>query len=154
MLERNESNRPSSAEALKHPFFWSNEKKLHFLFAVKKNENFFSDPNIEIALRNSKHRARWTNGAYKHMKALHDEMPRYREYRVRSVVDLVFFICNVYKHYKQNELRNYEGIEELLHTDYVFFNNFPNLVLEIYKYVTEHKLDEAAEIKNVMNKES
>ena len=155
MLERNESNRPSSAEALNHPLFWSNDKKLDFLVAVSKNENFRSDhdPDIEVALRNSKHRARWTNGAYKHMQNFHDEMSRYRNYRVKSAVDLVRFIRNVYEHYKENELRDYVEIERLLFTDYMFFNNFPNLVLEVYKYVTEHELDEAPEIKRVMNKE-
>ena len=155
MLEKNESNRPSSAEALNHPLFWSNDKKLDFLVAVSKNENFRSDhdPDIEVALRNSKHRARWTNRAYKHMQDFHDEMSRYRNYRVKSVVDLVRFIRNVYEHYKENDLRDYVGIERLLFTDYVFFNNFPNLVLEVYKYVTEHELDEAPEIKRVMNKE-
>ena len=54
---------------------------------------------------------------------------------------------------KENNLRHYVGIERLLFTDYVFFNNFPNLVLEVYKYVTEHELDKAPEIKRVMNKE-
>ena len=155
MLEKNESNRPSSAEALKHPLFWSNDKKVDFLFAVSKNTNFRADhsPHIEVALRNSKHRARWTDEAYKHMQEFHKEMSKYRNYRVKSVVDLVRFIRNVYEHYKENDLRDYVGIERLLFTDYVFFNNFPNLVLEVYKYVTKHELDEAPEIKRVMNKE-
>ena len=155
MLERNESNRPSSAEALKHPLFWSNDKKVDFLFAVSKNGKFRAnhDRDIENALRKSKHRARWTNKAYKHMEAFHDEMSGYRKYRVKSVVDLVRFIRNVYEHYKENELRDYVEIERLLFTDYVFFNNFPHLVLEVYKYVTGHELDEAPEIKRVMNKE-
>ena len=156
MLERNESNRPSCAEASKHPFFWSNEKKLHFLFAVRKNRKFRDDGDhyIRNALRKGKHRASWIDEAYEHMKAFHVEMSRHNYYyRVESVVDLVRFIRNVYEHYQENNLRHYVGIERLLFTDYVFFNNFPNLVLEVYKYVTKHELDEAPEFKRVMNKE-
>lgn len=120
----NESNQPSAAGALEHPLFWSNDEKLDFLIAVSKNENFRAehDPDIENALTKSKQRAKWKNEVYKHMQNFYNEMSRYRSnYRVRSVVDLVRFIRNVYEHYKENDLRNYIEIERLLFTDYVFF---------------------------------
>ena len=68
-------------------------------------------------------------------------------------MDLVRLIRNVYEHSREISLDESVQTEKLLFTDYVFFENFPDLVMEVYKYVTEHKLDEAAEIKSAMGKE-
>ena len=156
MLENNEKDRPSAAEALEHPLFWSNNRKVNFLKAVSSHEKFTKehDPNIEAALKNSMERGRWNNkNKYKHMSKLHTKMSKFREYHVRSVVDLVRLIRNVYEHSREISLDESVQTEKLLFTDYVFFENFPDLVMEVYKYVTGHKLDEAAEIKSAMDKE-
>ena len=156
MLENNEKDRPSAAEALEHPLFWSNNRKVNFLKAVSSHEKFTKehDPNIEAALKNSMERGRWNNkNKYKHMSKLHTKMSKFREYHVRSVVDLVRLIRNVYEHSREISLDESVQTEKLLFTNYVFFENFPDLVMEVYKYVTEHKLDEAAEIKSAMDKE-
>ena len=156
MLESNKMDRPSAAEALEHPLFWSNKRKVNFLKAVSSHEKFTKkhDPNIEAALKNSMERGRWNNkNKYKHMSKLHTEMSKSREYRVRSVVDLVRLIRNVYEHSREISLDESVQTEKLLFTDYVFFENFPDLVMEVYKYVTEHKLDDAAVIKSAMDKE-
>ena len=156
MLENNKMDRPCAAEALEHPLFWSNKRKVNFLKAVSSHEKFTKkhDPNIEAALKNSMERGRWNNkNKYKHMSKLHTEMSKSREYRVRSVVDLVRLIRNVYEHSREISLDESVQTEKLLFTDYVFFENFPDLVMEVYKYVTEHKLDEAAVIKSAMEKE-
>ena len=68
-------------------------------------------------------------------------------------MDLVRLIRNVYEHSREISLDESVQTEKLLFTDYVFFENFPHLVMEVYKYVTEHNLDEAAEIKSAMDKE-
>ena len=156
MLENNKMHRPSAAESLEHPLFWSNKRKVNFLKAVSSHEKFTKkhDPNIEAALKNSMERGRWNNkNKYKHMSKLHTEMSKFKVYHVRSVVDLVRLIRNVYEHSREISLDESVQTEKLLFTDYVFFENFPDLVMEVYKYVTEHKLDEAAEIKSAMGKE-
>ena len=156
MLENNQMDRPSAAEALEHPLFWSNKRKVNFLKAVSSHEKFTKehDPNIEAALKNSMERGRWNNkNKYKHMSKLHTEMSKSRKYHVRSVVDLVRLIRNVYEHSREISLDESVQTEKLLFTDYVFFENFPDLVMEVYKYVIEHKLDEAAVIKSAMDKE-
>ena len=156
MLENNKEDRPSASKALEHPLFWSNKRKVNFLKAASSHEKFRKehDPNIEAALKNSMERGRWNNkNKYKHMSKLHMEMSKVREYHVRSVVDLVRLIRNVYEHWTEISLDESVQTEKLLFTDNVFFENFPHLVMEVYKYVTEHNLDEAAEIKSAMDKE-
>ena len=156
MLENNEKDRPSASKALEHPLFWSNKRKVNFLKAASSHEKFRKehDPNIEAALKNSMERGRWNNkNKYKHMSKLHKEMSKFREYHVRSVVDLVRLIRNVYEHWTEISLDESVQTEKLLFTDNVFFENFPHLVMEVYKYVTEHNLDKAAEIKSGMDKE-
>ena len=156
MLENNKEDRPSASKALEHPLFWSNKRKVNFLKAASSHEKFRKehDPNIEAALKNSMERGRWNNkNKYKHMSKLHTEMSKFREYHVRSVVDLVRLIRNVYEHWTEISLDESVQTEKLLFTDNVFFENFPHLVMEVYKYVTEHNLDEAAEIKSAMDKE-
>ena len=75
-------DRPSAAESLEHPLFWSNKRKVYFLKAVSSHEKFTKkhDPNIEAALKNSMERGRWNNkNKYKHMSKLHTEMSKSRE---------------------------------------------------------------------------
>ena len=155
MLESNEKDRPSAAEALEHPLFWSNKRKVNFLKAVSDHKKFSKahDPNIEAALRKSMERGRWNNREYRHMNELRTEMSAFRNYRVRSVVDLIRLIRNVYAHSNQISLGECVEIDKLLFKDYVFFENFPDLVMEVYKYVIKHKLDEAEEVKSAMDKE-
>ena len=153
MLESNENDRPSAAEALEHPFFWSNERKVNFLKAVSGHKKFREshDPNIEAALKKSVKCGKWNK--YKHMKKLHAEMSKIRNYRVKSVVDLIRLIRNVYEHSREiSRGECEEEMNKLLFKDYVFFENFPHLVMAVYKYVTEHKLDEDEEIKIAMGK--
>ena len=156
MLENNKEDRPSASKALEHPLFWLNKKKVNFLKAASSHEKFRKehDPNIEAALKNSMERGRWNNkNKYKHMSKLHTEMSKFREYHVRSVVDLLRLIRNVYEHSREISLDESVQTEKLPFTDNVFFENFPHLVMEVYKYVTEHNLDEAAEIKSAVDKE-
>ena len=168
MLENNEKDRPSASEALEHPLFWSNKRKVNFLKAVSSHEKFHKkhDPRIETALKNSMGPGRWHNEKkYKHMKTLLEAMTECGEqckehcskhskkYGVRCVVDLVRFIRNVYEHFREINIDESVQLEKLLFTDYVFFEYFPDLVIQVYKYVTERNLNEAAEIKSAMVKE-
>ena len=155
MLESNENDRPSAAEALEHPLFWSNKRKVNFLKAASDHKKFRKayDPNIEAALSKSMERGRWNNKQYRHMRELHTEMSAFKNYRVRSVVDLIRLIRNVYAHSNEISLGECVEVDKLLFKDYVFFENFPDLVMEVYKYVIKHKLDEAEEVKSAMDKE-
>ena len=139
MLENNEKDRPSASEALEHPLFWSNKRKVNFLKAVSSHEKFHKkhDRDIETALKNSMGPGRWNNvKKYKHMKTLLEAMTECGEqckeycskhrkkYGVRCVVDLVRFIRNVYEHFREIDIGESVQLETLLFTDYVFSNIF------------------------------
>ena len=168
MLKKNKEDRPSASKALEHPLFWSNKMKVNFLKAVSSHEKFHKkhDPDIETALKNSMGPGRWNNvKKYKHMKTLleamtecGDQCKEYcskhrKKYGVRHVVHLVRFIRNVYEHFREIYIDESVELEKLLFTDYVFFEYFPHLVIQVYKYVIERNLNEAAEIKSTMIKE-
>ena len=168
MLEINEKNRPSAQEVLKHPLFWSGQKKMDFLEAVG-NQKEFECPRskrttsltmVEADLQRMfgaivKHGS-WINPSYKCMPNIHTQMTRGRgrkHYDTRSAVELIRFIRNVYQHYKDNSYMLPLPIEQLLFNDFVFLGYFPDLVMEVYQVITTHGWDKSRDdIKNVMIK--
>ena len=168
MLESNEKNRPTAQEALKHPLFWSGEKKMDFLQAVG-NQKEFECPRskrttpltvVETDLEKRfgvivKHGS-WINAGYKCMPNIHTEMTRGRgrkHYDTKSAVELVRFIRNVYQHYKDNYFVLPLPVEQMLFNDFVFLGYFPDLVMEVYQVITTHGWDKSKDdIKSVMNK--
>ena len=165
MLESNEKDRPSAREAQDHPLFWSNKKKIDFLEAVGNQEEFMRSrskrtptlTHVETDLENSfrtivKH-GTWKSSKYKNMPDFYKDMTKWRKYDTSSAVELVRFIRNVYEHFRGITFVSPVPIEDLLFTDFVFLENFPHLVMEVYKAVTAHGWDNAKEdIKCAMNK--
>ncbi len=66
-------------------------------------------------------------------------------YDTSSAVELVRFIRNVYEHFGDITFVSPIPIKDLLFTDFVFLENFPHLVIEVYKAVTAHGWDSAKE---------
>ncbi len=165
MLESNEKDRPSAREAQDHPLFWSNKKKTDFLEAVGNQEEFMRSrskraptlTHVETDLENSfrtivKH-GTWKSSKYKNMPDFYKDMTKWRKYNTSSAVELVRFIRNVYEHFGGITFVSPVPIKDLLFTDFVFLENFPHLVMEVYKAVTTHGWDNAKEdIKCAMNK--
>ena len=153
LIKSNENDRPSAAEALQHPFFWSNKEKVDFLEVVGNQKEFAcprskrhhhsSSTQVEQDLEKRfsiivKHKD-WSS--LPDMNKLYCEMKRRRKYKTSSAVELVRFIRNTYVHYQDNTFPTPKPIEQMLFDDFVFLKCFPDLVIEIYKPVTTHDWD-------------
>ena len=166
MLESNEKDRPSAREAQDHPLFWSNKKKIDFLEAVGNQEEFMRSrskrtatlTHVDTDLQENSFRTivkhgTWESYKYKNMPDFYKDMTKWRKYDTSSAVELVRFIRNVYEHFRGITFASPVPIKDLLFTDFVFLENFPHLVMEVYKAVTAHGWDNAKEdIKCAMNK--
>ena len=153
LIKSNENDRPSAAEALQHPFFWSNKEKVDFLEVVGNQKEFAcprskrhhhsSSTQVEQDLEKRfsiivKHKD-WSS--LPDMNKLYCEMKRRRKYKTSSAVELVRFIRNTYVHYQDNTFPTPKPIEQMLFDDFVFLKCFPDLVIEVYKAVTTHDWD-------------
>ena len=153
LIKSNENDRPSAAEALQHPFFWSNKEKVDFLEVVGNQKEFAcprskrhhhsSSTQVEQDLEKRfsiivKHKD-WSS--LPDMNKLYCEMKRRRKYKTSSAVELVRFIRNTYVHYQDNTFPTPKPIEQMLFDDFVFLKCFPDLVIEVYKPVTTHDWD-------------
>jgi serine/threonine-protein kinase/endoribonuclease IRE1 len=163
MLESDKSKRPSAGEALDHPFFWKNRKRIDFLSAVGNQPEFEyprakrSSPltavetDLERSYGTIVRYVTWNDPGFVHMPAIYAEMTKKRKYDTCSVVELVRFIRNAYSHV--SEANRPTQIREMLLVNYVFLDDFPNLVMEVYKTVTAHGWDQTREeMKSKMNK--
>ena len=175
MLESNEKDRPSAEKALEHPLFWSKKEKVEFLKAVGNQQEFgcprskkilsCTPPSrkrtvpltpIDTDLENGiKFKANWNTSAYGNTHAIHTEMITgigRKDYATWSAVDLVRFIRNVYEHFKEKTFGTPVPIEKMLFKDFAFFDDFPDLVMEVYKAVTTHGWDKTRDdVKFAMN---
>ena len=153
LIKSNENDRPSAAEALQHPFFWSNKEKVDFLEVVGNQKEFAcprskrhhhsSSTQVEQDLEKRfsiivKHKD-WSS--LPDMNKLYCEMKRRRKYKTSSAVELVRFIRNTYVHYQDNTFPTPKPIEQMLFDDFVFLKCFPDLVIEVYEPVTTHDWD-------------
>ena len=153
MLKGNQKERPSAAEARKHPLFWSNKRKVDFLVVVgnqkefqypRSKRHFSSLTQVEKDLEKCfstivKHK-NWKSST--DMNSIYVGMTRkFRNYNTSSAVELVRFIRNTYEHYRDNTFVTATPIAQMLFDDFVFLKYFPNLVVEVYKPVTNHGWD-------------
>jgi serine/threonine-protein kinase/endoribonuclease IRE1 len=160
MLESKEKDRPNAEEALEHPLFWSKGKKVDFLEAVGNQKEFQcprskrSKSQVETDLEKNvgiivKYGS-WSSSRYGNTHAIYIEMikGKYRKnYATSSAVELVRFIRNVYEHFRGKTFK------KKLFNNFVFFDDFPDLVMEVYKAVTTHGWDKTRDdVKFAMNK--
>ncbi len=166
MLESKVQDRPTAKEALGHPLFWSNEKKVDFLKTVgdqveiecprsiRKKPFTQVEEDLDRSFDTIVKNKTW-DSSYPYMSRIHREMKNEggRSYNTKSIVELVRFIRNVYAHYRKNTGLMERGIEQQLFVNFLFLNNFPNLVIEVYKAVTTHGWDKNKEdVKSAIKK--
>ena len=162
MLKSNEKDRPNAEEALEHPLFWSKGRKVDFLEAVG-NQKEFECPRskrtppltqVETDLEKNfsiivKHGS-WSSSSYKDTHGIHKEMIKgkgRKNYATSSAVELVRFMRNAYEHFRDKTFK------KKLFNNFVFFDDFPDLVMEVYKAVTTHRWDKTRyDVKFAMNK--
>ncbi|XP_031571104.1 serine/threonine-protein kinase/endoribonuclease IRE1b-like [Actinia tenebrosa] len=83
----------------------------------------------------------WNDPGYVNLPAIYTKMTTRRTYQTNSVVELVRFVRNAYAHVTELP----KSIQDLLLKKFVFFEYFPNLVMEVYKAVTTHGWDQTRE---------
>ena len=157
MVNCNKDDRSSAAEALRHPLFWSNHKKVAFLTAVGNQSEVLSprhfayplssvEQDLENDLGSQFARNPW-DGEVPQIYAEMTLSRKSRKYVTSSAVDLLRFVRNTYAHV--GELT--EAIKTSVLNDFVFFSKFPTLVMDVYKAVTSHRWDQRKEIACTMN---
>ena len=166
MLESKEKDRPNAEEALEHPLFWSKGKKVDFLEAVGNQKEFQcprskrSKSQVETDLEKNvgiivKYGS-WSSSRYGNTHGIYKEMIKgkgRKNYDTSSAVEFVRFVRNVYEHYRDKTFGTPVPIEEMLFNDFVFFDDFPDLVMEVYKAVTTHGWDKTKDdVKFAMDK--
>lgn len=141
VLSKKKDDRPKASEALRHPFFWSDAKKVRFLKPVANQTEIGTtgthlpspvEQVIENVLGPTFRSASWDTL----FPAVYNEMTgsrRGRAYVTTSGVHLVRFIRNSYAHVSDRTRPS--GFQTALLRDYIFLKTLPNLVMVVYKAV-------------------
>ena len=149
MLESKESSRPSAERVLIHPFFWSNKKKVSFLRSVG-NQPEAETPRYRVStmspveqhLENALGTIFVSSPWDLQVPRIYSDMTlrgRGRRYDITSAVDLLRFVRNAYAHV--SDATRPTPMKKLLLEDFVFFTEFPSLLIEVYKAVVQEGWD-------------
>ena len=158
MLQSAKDQRPSAADSLRHPLFWSNNKKARFLRAVGDTPEFeapryrvLSPSPVEQELERelgSKFVRTWD----KEILRIYHEMTsskKSRKYNTSSAVDLVRFVRNTYSHLNQLSPATKKSVE----VDFELLKKFPTLLMHVYRSVVNHNWDSRQTIATAMTEE-
>ena len=137
------NDRITASEALVHPMFWANTKKIRFLESVGNQpevetprKKVMTLTQVEKDFENSfAHYVKRPWDAY--IPHIYNEMtssPKSRKYDTNSGVDLLRFIRNAHSHVSERTLPT--GFRTALLSDFRLLKEFPWLVIEAYKAVT------------------
>ncbi|XP_029197561.2 uncharacterized protein LOC114962686 [Acropora millepora] len=157
LIAAKEDDRPSATDALRHPYFWSDDKKVKFLKAVANQTEIATynprlhGPVIPIVhqIESSLSPLSDWSGLF---PALYCEMtssPGFRTYVTSSAVHLLRFIRNAYAHVSDS--KRTKGFQAALLNDYTFFRELPKLLVTVHNAVKSEKWETRAEISNVLN---
>ena len=75
-----------------------------------------------------------------------------RRYATYSAVELVRFVRNSYAHVSDSARTAH--VQDLLLKDFVFFDEFPSLLIEVYKAVMTHGWEKRPEIQAILDDKS
>ena len=144
--------------SMKHPFFWSDEKKVQYIRAVANQEEVarynprnHSRPVVLVVqqIENSLSPLSDWSGLF---PALYCEMisgPGRTTYETSSAVGLLRFIRNAYAHVSDS--RRTRGFQDAILNDYTFFRELPKLLIAVYNAVKSGGWDTRPEISKVLN---
>lgn len=159
LLSHESKDRPKASDMLKHPFFWSEDKKVRFVQAVANQSEIGTfgawgtlPSPVELEIENnlaSMFHSSWDSL----FPALYAEMTsssRGRPYNTSSGVHLVRFIRNAYAHVSDRSRPT--SFQKLLLEDRIFFKKLPSLFMVIFKAVENGNWHTSREeIKSVIN---
>lgn len=134
MIGAEAASRPCTAQALKHPFFWSPEKQLLFFQDVSDRiEKEPSDSPIVVKLETAGRAVVRTNWRMHISVPLQTDLRRFRTYKGNSVRDLLRAMRNKKHHYHELPPEVQEALGELPEgfVDY-FTSRFPRLLMHTH----------------------
>ena len=142
VLSKEKDDRPKASEALRHPFFWSNQKKVHFLCAVGSQSEVGTfrstyraspvEQEIENNLTPTFLATPWDT-LFPVVYPAMTSSGKGRPYVTTSGVHLVRFIRNAYAHV--SDRTHPTGFQDLLLKDYIFLTKLPYLLMIVFKAV-------------------
>lgn len=141
-------DRPMASATLKHPFFWSNHKKIRFLCATGNQSEIATNcvspvrHQIMNILDPTFLTTPWDNLFPLVYRALTTGSRGRRSYLTTSAVDLVRFIRNAYAHV--SEISN-PAVRQLLLQEYTFLKELPKLFMVVYRAVKSGNWDTTRE---------
>ena len=158
MLHSEKEKRPSAADSATHPLFWSNKKKMQFLWAVGNEpevgvlRHLVHSPSLfEQELErelSSRFASTWDNAILQ----IYHEMTsskRSRKYVTHSAVDLVRFVRNTWSHPDQLSPAMCKSVKE----DFALLKKFPTLLMDVYQSVIKHNWNRRQAIESAMTEE-
>ena len=158
MLQSAKDQRPSAAESLRHPLFWSSSKKVRFLRAVGDTPEFEAprhrvlSPSLFEQELEREFGSKFVRTWDKEIPRIYKEMTsskKSRNYNTSSAVDLVRFVRNTYSHLHQL----YPATRKSVEVDFEFLKKFPTLLMHVYRCVINHNWDSRQTIATAMTEE-
>lgn len=141
LLSHDSADRPKASDVLRHPFFWSKNKKVRFVSAVANQSEIGTfgprrtpspvELEIQTNLASMFHPS-W-DSIFPNVYAEMISSSRGRRYDTSSGVHLVRFIRNAYAHVSDRSRP--PSFQKLLLEDWIFFKKMPNLFMVIFKAV-------------------
>ena len=156
--------RPTAVQALNHPVFWSSEKERHFLCAVANKIEFTKwDPNNGLGKSSMENdldkefgdefmQTSWSERKF--IQDIFEEMGHSRKVpkdHTKSPMGLVRFIRNCYEHGTQKTRP--EWLRKYLLKYFIFFEQFPSLLITLYKGAVQYRWIDYDDLKNVLQSE-
>ena len=157
LIAAKEGDRLSASDALRRPYFWSDDKKVHFLKAVANQTEIATyNPGygwpvspVVHQIENSLSSLSDWSGLFPKLYSELTSTPESRTYVTSSAAHLLRFIRNAYDH--ASDSRRTRGFQAALFYDHVFFRKLPKLLMTVYNAVKSEKWQTRAEISNVLN---
>ncbi|KAL3345796.1 hypothetical protein AABB24_024644 [Solanum stoloniferum] len=142
LLDPNAELRPKAVKVLAHPFFWTAEMRLSFLRDSSDRvelEDRETSSDLLKALEGTAHVALGGKWDEKMEPPFIKNIGHYRRYRFDSIRDLLRVMRNKLNHYRELPTE----IQEILGTvpegfDGYFRRRFPQLLIEVYKVMSEY----------------
>lgn len=141
MISFNPKTRPDTSLIMRHPYFWTYNKKLEFLLKVSDRfEIERRDPPSPLLLSleeagQTVHQGDWLA---RFDQEFIDNLGKYRKYNTDKLMDLLRALRNKYHHFNDMPPELQVQMSPLPTGFYSYFNNkFPKLLMETYRVVAD-----------------
>ena len=157
LIAAKEGERPLASDALRHPYFWSDYKKVHFLKAVGNQPEIATySPGYGWPVSPVVHQIENSLSPLSDWSALFPKVyreltssPESRTYVTSCAAHLLRFIRNAYGHVSDStRTRRFEAA---LFYDHIFIRKLPKLLMTVHNAVKSEKWQTRAEISNALN---